>query len=121
MDAFVAAQDAAAPAALSEAWNALEGAWEDRARHDRFAEAVAAAEAYSWAARRYRSVLRSRSDDAIAPEYLAKLSRMAEARLSVSATPKGTVTKPFGGTMVAVAILALLVIGALAYAGIAAR
>ena len=75
-----------APPALAEAWTALESRWEDADAHAAFLQQVTAADAYPWAAQRYRAAARERPDDKLAAEQLARIARMTEVSMRTAAT-----------------------------------
>lgn len=83
------AADAEAPtASLGAAWAACEAAWDDEARHEAAAAAAFATSDFGWLAKRYRAVLRTRPDDAVAAARLEVLTRRAQAALIATATAK---------------------------------
>jgi hypothetical protein len=85
---------------LSALWSACEQAWEDPAAHDAFVAAASASGAFSVAARRYRTALGRRGDDAIASERLARVARMAEAALLARArAQKQPESEPYKGVV----------------------
>ncbi|MCB9562440.1 MAG: hypothetical protein H6708_18710 [Kofleriaceae bacterium] len=107
---------------LQQAWRDAEARWQDDAAHDRFVEAVAAAGAYPWAARRYREVLRHRPDDDQAARQLARIAKMTEVTLlATAATDPRRRAKPYRGTLAMVAALVVVIVIGLVYAVVARR
>ena len=78
-------QDADAPDALAELWEACRDSWDEPDTHDRFIKTAMVAEAYRYAAGRYRRVLREKPDDPIARSRLDDVARRAEAAVLQSA------------------------------------
>jgi hypothetical protein len=104
------------------AWDALEARWDDPAAHDAFLKLVATETAYPWAAQRYREVQRARPDDRRAPEQLARIARMAEATLRATAMRKEKPSEtPYRNTILILALMVLLIIGAVAFALVSSR
>jgi len=100
-----------APPELEAMWESCEADWHDEEAHGRFTECAAAAFAYAYAARRYRSVLRQRADDEIAHRQLDRLSRMAEVTLTSSAAARrqaGGDEQPYKNVIVLLMVIVLL-------------
>lgn len=114
MDAFVAADDV--PAELAAAWDACVRAWDDPAAHDRVAGLALASERFPWLARRYRTVLRDRPDDAIAGERVQRIGRMAEAAMRATAAPVRAAPARRTGAYAIMLVVALLVAVSMVYA-----
>ncbi len=97
-------------ASLGAAWDAVVAAWSDEPTHERAAAVAIETGDYAWLAARYRAIVRTRGDDAIARRQLDRLSRRAEATLRATAAP------PADGVRAAripwvVLVVAALVIG----------
>lgn len=83
MEAFARKLDTELPPpAVVAAWEALQQAWDDDARHAAFISIVVDATAFAWAAARYRE----KKPDPRAEQMLTRVRRAAEARLAASAT-----------------------------------
>lgn len=81
-DQYLARQDAAAPAALVEAWRETRRTWREPAAHDRMLYLATQHGQLPWLATRYREI--ARRDDAIATDRLVLVKRAAELTLLVS-------------------------------------
>jgi hypothetical protein len=107
------------PEALAELWDACEGDWRDAEAHDRFVRAAVAAEAFRYAASKYRGALRSRPGDTEAKRRLADIRRRAEAAILQTAAagryaPEGK--EPYRGAALLLVILIALAIVGMVYA-----
>ena len=87
-DGFELGGDADVPEALTSMWDACESDWTDSDAHDRFVKAAVVAEAYRYAAARYRQALRQRPGDETARDRLADVARRAEAAILQSAAAR---------------------------------
>jgi hypothetical protein len=108
-------------ATLGAAWAGCEAAWDDLAVHERAALAALATDDIGWLAGRYRDVLRTRPDDAMATARLELLVRQAQAAMIATAT-KPTPEAPsrkFPLVVVIVAVAALVIM--MVYAAYATR
>ena|GEM_PF-2530576 len=104
-----------APPALDETgaalWRAVEEAWDEPARHDRFVQHAYTTGTLPAAAARYRARAQATADDAIAPRMLARITFLAtQQALRPSAPPARPVTRSplFLGVVVAGALLGAL-------------
>jgi DNA-directed RNA polymerase subunit M/transcription elongation factor TFIIS len=79
--AAFSAEPADEPAAVAAAWAECRARWTEPETHDRFLDAVTAAQAFDAGARRYREVLRESPADERARQGLARVRRRAEAAL----------------------------------------
>jgi hypothetical protein len=105
------------PPELEAAWSRAQEAWRDPASHDTVHVVATATSGFAWAAQRYRDRLRADPTDTIAAEQLARLARSAELTLFATATKKpDKQQKPFKGSLVVLAILAVLVVIGVGYA-----
>lgn len=77
-DGFELPQDGDAPDALAELWESCRGSWDDPEAHDRFVKTAMVAEAYRYAAGKYRQALWENPDDSIARSRLDDVARRAE-------------------------------------------
>jgi len=113
---YAAAEQASVPEAVAAAWEDARTRWSDPDAHERFVQALAATETYPWGARRYREILRTRPDDAVAAEQIARLARMAEATLLASAVSrKAAGMSPYRGISVVVFALIFAIAAGLIY------
>ncbi len=85
-DGFESSQGSHAPDALAELWESCRDSWDDLEAHDRFIKAAMVAEAYRYAAARYRQALRENRDDPIARSGLDDVARRAETAILQSAS-----------------------------------
>lgn len=117
----LAAADASSPelAHAREAaalWAEVETGWDDPARHDTFLAYCQKSGTYAFAASRYRAALAERPGDAIAERRLRQVRHLAELAL-LSPRPRAEAERtPFGGAMVVLGLIVLLVVGGLAWA-----
>ena len=104
------------PAELDESgaalWRAIEEAWHDQARHDRFVQHAYATSTLPAAAARYRVRATAQPDDAIATRMLARITFLAT---QLALRPAGPAARPvtrsplFLGVVVGGALLGALV------------
>ncbi|HEY4177062.1 MAG TPA: hypothetical protein VGM90_09535 [Kofleriaceae bacterium] len=94
-----------APPSVIAAWEAVNSAWDQPATHDAFLATVSQAEAFAWAAKKYKE----RGDDPIATERLGKLSRAAVFVLTASAAKRPPEKSPYR-MLVMLLIVAMLAI-----------
>jgi hypothetical protein len=88
--AWQAGHAEAPTASLGAAWDAVVATWSDEPSHERAAAIATETADYPWLAARYRAILRTRPDDAMARRQLERLSRRAEATLRATASaPSG--------------------------------
>jgi len=115
-DGFEHDQREQVPDALRELWQECAADWDDAAGHDRFVKAAVAAEAYRYAAARYRQVSRERGGDRIADERLGDISRRAEAAILQTAAARRyeePTKEPYRAVAIMLAVLvALAAVGA---------
>lgn len=109
MDAFARTLDANVPAAVRAAWDALEPAWDDDARHAAFMRVVVDENAFAWAAQQYRS----KKPDPRAETMLGRVRKAAEARLAASASARPEPKTIFHSVKILVGGAVLMVIALL--------
>jgi len=93
-------------------WRAVEEAWDEPARHDRFVQHAYTTCTLPAAAARYRARAQAAVDDAIAPRMLARITFLAtQQALRPSAPPPRPLTRSplFLGVVVAGALLGALI------------
>ena len=96
---------------LGIAWESCEAAWDELARHERAALAALATDDIGWLAGRYRAVLRTRPDDAMATARLEVLTRQAQAAMIATAAKPAPapVSRKFPVVVVIVAVATLVI------------
>jgi hypothetical protein len=108
-------EDTQVPDELAEAWAACVAAWSDAALHDRVASLSLTHARQPWLARRYRSILRDRPDDAVAAVQLERVGRIAQAAVLASGSAPRASRFSRGSSTVVLVILALAVAGGLLF------
>jgi hypothetical protein len=97
------------PAPVAAAWAECRARWTDGDAHDRYLDAVAAAQAFGAGARRYREALRERPADERARRGLDRVTRMAEAALLGSPTrPRPSGPEPYKNLVLLLLVLVAL-------------
>src|SRR5215470_10497176 len=94
---------------LDEAWQKLQGEWNDERAHRRFIEQAAQLDALDVAAAHYRHVKRERADDARAEEGLKRAAQLAVSLYAQKAQAARTVP-PSGWWRIAGLIGAIVII-----------
>jgi len=122
MSDYAAAQDADIAPTLLAAWRELQDHWDDRVAHEAFVRELAATQSYVWGARRYRETMRVRPRDPTAAAQIARLARMAEATLVVSATVRHDAQRaPYRGVGAVLLVLVVVLAAGLLYVAIAKK
>lgn len=122
MPKFREHDDASQPASVTTAWTQCELNWDDPSKHEKFVAAVVEANAFSFAARKYRAAAAKRPGDTVAVAQSERLAKMAEAALKATATQrpdKGS--NPYKGTTIILAACIVAVVFGLVYAMIQSR
>lgn len=117
MASFRSQSDAETPAHVVAAWTAVDAAWDDPTRHEKFVAAVVEAGAFPYAARQYRAAAAARPDDAVAKTQLERVGKMAEAALRATATQKPEKGQmPYRNATVVLVACIIAIVFAVAYA-----
>jgi ribosomal protein L40E len=122
MPKFKEQDDASQSPLVTTAWTQCELNWDDLGKHEKFVAAVVEANAFSYAARKYRAAAARRPGDQIAIQQSERLAKMAEAALKATATQrpeKGS--NPYKGTTVILAACIVAVVFGLIYAWIQSK
>src|SRR5258705_8314476 len=85
MPRFKDQDDGDQSATVTAAWTQCELHWDDTSKHEKFVAAVVEANAFAWAARKYRAAAAKRPGDAIATAQTERMGKMAEAALKATA------------------------------------
>lgn len=122
MAKFKDQDDAFQSPGVTQAWIQCELNWNEPDKHEKFVAAVVEANAFAWAARKYRAAGAKRPGDTIAPAQTQRLGKMAEAALKATATVKPEkATNPYKGTTVLLAACIVALVFGLLYAVIQSR
>lgn len=120
-ETFAATRDDAVPAVLRTAWDKLDEAWDDDARHEAVLVLATERGELGWVAGRYREAAKARQGDPRAPAMLEKIKRATEAMLTASVPRTTKEPMPYRSSIVILGFLVVMIVIGVAYAFLKTR
>jgi len=120
-ETFAARRDETVPAVLRTAWDKLDEAWDDDARHDAVLVLATEYHELGWVAGRYREAAKAREGDPRAAAMLDKIKRATEAMLTATVPRTTKQPMPYRSSIAILAFLVVMIVLGVAYAFLKSR